>query len=283
MPELPEVETIRGQLEKFLVGHTILDVKINQPKIFTGNVKDVVGAKIKGVRRFAKVLCIDLSNRNSITAHIKLTGQFVYRGPNLKKPIDLSKKIVGGVPGPHTHVIFTLDRGGFLYYNDIRRFGWIRILKTTDVTTSGFVGKLGPEPFSGLTLEIFKEALSKSKRPIKVVIMDQQKIGGVGNIYATDALWLSKINPRKAANTLNSDQKKDLYDAILKVLKKGIEMGGASELAYVTPDGGEGSYQKHFLAYGKEGTLCPRCKKEKFVKYFLGGRGTYVCPNCQKD
>lgn len=283
MPELPEVETIRGQLEKFLVGHKILEVEVRNSKIFTGNVKDLVGGKVTGVRRFAKVLSIDLNNSYSITSHIKLTGQYIYRGPNLKNPKDLSKKIVGGVPGLHTHVIFKLDKGGFLFYNDLRRFGWIRVIKTDEVTTSGFVGKLGPEPFNGLTEKLFNEILSKTKRPVKIVIMDQEKIGGVGNIYANDALWLSKINPKKPANELTDKEKNLLFDSILKVLKKGIEMGGASELSYVTPDGGEGSYQKHFLAYGKEGTLCPRCRKEKFKKYFLGGRGTYFCPECQKD
>lgn len=283
MPELPEVETIKRQLNTFLVGHKITDVKINNQKIFTGDVKDVVNAKITGVRRFAKVLCIDLSNGYSITSHIKLTGQYIYRGPNLKSPIDLSKKIVGGVPGTHTHVIFTLDNGGHLYYNDLRRFGWIRVLKTSDVTTSGFVGKLGPEPFGELTEELFKTALSKTKRPIKIVIMDQEKIGGVGNIYASDALWLAKINPKKPANSLTDKEQKELYDAIHHVLKVGIEKGGASELSYVTPDGGEGEYQKYFLAYAKDGSVCPRCKKAKFEKYFLGGRGTYICPNCQKE
>lgn len=283
MPELPEVETIRGQLEKFLIGHTIVDVKINDQKIFNGDTKDVIGAKINSVRRFAKVLCIDLSNGYSITSHIKLTGQYIYRGSNLKFPKNISKKIVGGVPGNHTHVIFCLDKGGNLYYNDIRRFGWIRVIRTDEVTTSGFVSKLGPEPFNGLTPEKFKEIVSKSKRPIKIVIMDQEKIGGVGNIYANDALWLSKISPKKSANSLTQEEEKNLYDAIHHVLKVGIEKGGASELSYVTPDGGEGEYQKYFLAYAKEGTICPRCKREKFKKYFLGGRGTYSCSYCQKD
>ncbi len=283
MPELPEVETIKRQLNTFLIGHTIQDVKINNQKIFTGDIRNIVGAKIVGVRRFAKVLCIDLNNNHSITSHIKLTGQYIYCGPNLKVTIDLSKKIVGGVPGTHTHVIFNLDNGGMLYYNDLRRFGWIKIMRTDEVETSGFVSKLGPEPFNGLTEEKFKTVLSKTKRPIKIVIMDQEKIGGVGNIYANDALWLSEISPRRPANSLTDKEQKELYDAIHHVLKIGIEKGGASELSYVTPDGGEGNYQKYFLAYAKDGTLCTRCKKEKFIKYFLGGRGTYVCPNCQKD
>ena len=111
--------------------------------------------------------------------------------------------------------------------------------------------------------------------------MDQEKMGGVGNIYANDALWLSKINPKRPANELTEAETKSLYDSIHKVLKAGMKYGGASELAFVTPDGKEGEYQKHTLAYGHQGEPCPRCHKAKFTKYFLSGRGTYVCPVCQ--
>lgn len=288
MPELPEVESVKLQLQKYLVGHTIEDVEVKRPNIFFGDTKDVVRAKVKNIRRFAKVLSIDLSNGNSLVIHIKLTGQIIYRGPNLKEVPILSKKISGGVPGPHTHVIFRLDNSGQLYYNDIRRFGWIKVIKTSEVETSGFVGKLGPEPFvtegsSGqplFTLVYFQKMLSKTKRPIKVVLMDQAKMGGVGNIYATDALWLAKINPKTPANEVK--EVKDLYDSVHTVLKAGLKYGGASELAFVTPDGAEGEYQNHTLAYGHQGEVCERCHKAKIEKYFLGGRGTYWCPFCQK-
>jgi len=282
MPELPEVESIKLQLQKYLVNHVIQDVEICNTKIFQGNPEDVIRAKVISVRRFAKVLSIDLSNGNSVLIHVKLTGQLIYRGPNLKKVPEMSKKVTGGIPGPHTHVIFKLDRNGFLYYNDVRRFGWIKVIKTAEVETSGFVGKLGPEPFGKLTLDYFQSILSKTKRAIKVVLMDQTKFGGVGNIYANDALWLAKIDPKKSANSLSPGEQSKLYKAIHDVLKEGIKYGGASELAFVTPDGREGNYQDHTLAYAKEGTLCPRCKKAKFTKYFLSGRGTYVCPACQR-
>lgn len=282
MPELPEVETIRLQLEKYLKNHKVIDVEIKNSKIFSGEKKDVVGGKIKGVRRFAKVLSIDLSNGHSVLIHVKLTGQLIYRGPNLKSPPDLSKKIVGGVPGKHTHVIFKLDRAGVLYYNDVRRFGWIKVTKTKEVEKFPFIEKLGPEPFGKLTLDLFRGILSKSGRPIKIVLMDQEKIGGVGNIYANDALWLAKISPRRPANSLNTSEQQKLYKAILEVLKRGLKYGGASELAFVTPEGGEGEYQKHTLAYGREKDICDRCHKAKFKKFFLSGRGTYFCPYCQK-
>ena len=111
--------------------------------------------------------------------------------------------------------------------------------------------------------------------------MDQTKMGGVGNIYANDALWLSKINPKTPAKDLQSDRSAELHSAILKVLRAGLKYGGASELAFVTPDGAEGEYQKHTLAYGLEGEPCKRCHKAVFEKFFLGGRGTYFCPVCQ--
>ena len=112
--------------------------------------------------------------------------------------------------------------------------------------------------------------------------MDQAKMGGVGNIYATDALWLAMINPKQKANSLDERQIKELYEAVLSVLKAGLKYGGASELAFVTPDGAEGEYQKHTLAYGHTGEPCERCHKAVIEKYFLGGRGTYWCPVCQK-
>jgi formamidopyrimidine-DNA glycosylase len=282
MPELPEVETIRRGLEDYLLGHIIVSVEINYLKIFVGDPNILVGTKILNVRRFGKVISIDLSNGMSIYAQVILTGQFIYRGPNLKKPEEISKKVTGGIPGKHTHVIIHLDKDGTLYYNDVRKFGRLQIIKTENVPAHGLVGKLGPEPLKDLSKAIFTEILKNSKTMVKVLLMDQSKIAGIGNIYANDALYLGKVNPKKPANKLNKLEVDDLYDAINKVIKKGIEVGGASELSYVRPDGSEGEYQKHFLAYDKEGELCSRCKKKKFVKITLGGRGTYFCPHCQK-
>jgi formamidopyrimidine-DNA glycosylase len=289
MPELPEVEAIKLQLGKFLKGHSIVDIRILDTRILSGDYKKLIGGKIIGTRRFGKVSVIDLDNKYSILTHVKLTGQYIYRGPNLPKPYPLSPKVTGGIPGPHTLVIFNLDRGGELYYNDVRRFGWIKVVKSNEIEIEKFISKLGPEPdvttdFSGkvLTLELFKQLLSKTSRPIKIVLMDQTKMGGVGNIYANDALWLARVNPRLPARQLDSKTAGQLYEAILSVLKAGIRWGGASELAFVTPDGTEGQYQGHTLAYGHDGEPCERCHKAIFEKYFLGGRGTYVCPVCQK-
>lgn len=282
MPELPEVETIRRGLEKFLVGHKVLSVEVRFRKSLKEGEEHLIGAKITGIRRFSKVLVIDFNNQYSALIHLKLTGQTIYRGPNLKNPPQLSPKILGGLPSRHTHVIFHLDKGGEFYFNDFRKFGWIRILKTSDVTSTGFIEKLGPEPFNGLTEEVFKEIVSKVRTPIKLLLMNQEKIGGIGNIYANDALWLAKINPKRQANSLKSLEIKELFKAIISVLKKSLETGGASDNAYVTSDGTEGSYQNYFLVYNQEGKLCSRCKKARIEKIKLAGRGTYFCPVCQK-
>ena len=282
MPELPEVETIKLQLLKFLKGHRVVSVEVKNRKIFEGNEKDLIGGRVKEVRRFGKVVVIDFDNGFSLLTHLKLTGQLIYQGPNLSSKGQLSEKVIGGVPGPHTHVIFSLDREGVLYYNDIRRFGWIKITKSEDLKTNNFIAKLGPEPFKDLTIDLFKNILSKSSRPIKVVLMDQEKIAGLGNIYANEALWLTRVNPKKPANELSSHEAMQLFEAILKVLKLGIKYGGTSDQAYVTPEGKEGEYQKHTLVYGRDGEVCGCCKKNKINKFFLGGRGTYWCPVCQK-
>ena len=282
MPELPEVETIKRGLAKYLQGHKVLKVEVRFRKRFEGEEKRLVGGKVIEIKRFGKILSLDFDNGYSCLIHIKLTGQLIYRGPNLKDGSYLSKKIIGGLEGKHTHVIFQFDRGAKLYFNDVRKFGWIKIVKKDELSEISFLKNLGPEPFKDLTFDLFKHILSKSSRQIKIILMDQTKIAGIGNIYANDALWLAGINPKNPASQLTSEHAKELYDSILKVLGDGIKYGGASELSYVTAEGKEGSYQYHTLAYGREGELCSRCQKAKFVKYFLGGRGTYVCPICQK-
>src|SRR3972149_1451996 len=146
MPELPEVEAIKLGLNRFLKNHKIIAVQVNLEKIFDGDKKKLIGGRFKVARRFGKVVSVDLSNGYSFVIHVKLTGQLIYRGPNLKNP-ELSKKVFGGIPGRHTHVIFKLDKNGFLYYNDVRRFGWIKVVPTKGVEEVPFIKKLGPEPF----------------------------------------------------------------------------------------------------------------------------------------
>ncbi len=288
MPELPEVETIRLGLSKYLIGHKILDVDVKLKRIFTGDPKNIIGAKIEKIERFGKGLVINLDNGYCLAIHIKLTGQIIYNDLAFIKNmnIHLSKSKVGQLPNKFTHVIFDLDKDAKLYYNDIRQFGWIKIVKKIDLKTLPFFKDLGPEPIpsSGqpaLTLEQFENLLSKSGLPIKVLIMDQKKIGGIGNIYANDALFLAGIDPRRKAKEITKNEAKKLFDAILEVLKRGLKYGGASELTFVNAIGGEGEYQNHFLAYGKSKEKCSICGAQ-MEKIFLGGRGTFFCPGHQK-
>lgn len=277
MPELPEVETVRLGLQKYVVGHVIQDIEIRDSKIFQGSAEQIIGAKIVDVKRVGKGLILDLSNKYSLAIHIKLTGQLVYRDDSLRKtPLSLK---VGTLPNKFTHVVFDLDKKAKLYYNDMRRFGWIKIVRTDDVFRLPFFKDMGPEPLKDLTLEKFEQILKASTK-IKPLIMDQKKIGGVGNIYANDALFKAGIDPRRPAKSLSSSEIKKLYDAILSVVKLSLENGGASELSFVNILGQEGNYQNHTLIYGKTGSKCKKCGS--IIKFFkLSGRGTYVCFNCQ--
>ena len=311
MPELPEVETIKLGLQKYLIGHRIEGVDVRLPKIVQGNVKNIIGGRVTDVRRFGKGLVIDLDNDYSIAIHIKLTGQLIYRGPNLRQKVKLSKKVGGSLPNKWTHVIFKLKSqpvrqaqdkktkvksatqnskatDAYLYYNDIRQFGWIRIVESSKLKDLSFFRDLGPEPpvtmsigVQPLTLELFKKIVNSLNTAIKPLLMDQKRIGGIGNIYANDALFDAEIDPGRKAKSLSDAEIKKLYNSILKVLKIGLREEGASELSFVNALGEEGSYQNHFLVYGREGQKCKRCNGI-IKKIILGGRGTYFCPNCQK-
>lgn len=282
MPELPEVETLKLGLLKYLVGHTIDAVELHTKKQFQGNPKDIEGAKVINVRRFGKGLVIDLSNKNSLAIHIKLTGQLIYRGKGEPKTMDVDLTRVGKtLPNKWTHIIFHLDKGATLFYNDLRQFGWIKVVLTEKVGELPFFKELGPEFLSTMDEEHFVHILSKTKTAIKPLIMDQQKMAGLGNIYANDALYLAQIHPKRPANSLVQEEAKTLYKAILSVLKKGLESGGASELTFVNVLGEKGGYQEHSLVYGKEGKPCGR-DGHTIEKISLSGRGTYFCPACQK-
>lgn len=288
MPELPEVETIRKGLQKYIVGHKIVDIDIRLPKMFQGDPKDIIGAKVIAARRFGKGLVIDLSNDYSLAIHVKLTGQLIYRDPKTAK-IPVSKAKVGSIPNKFTHVIFLLDKDAKLYYNDQRRFGWIKVVETDKVGEMPYFKGIGPEPFAAaqgkpasmdLTPEVFEKIVSSSKTVIKPLIMDQKKIGGIGNIYANDALFLAKIDPRRRADTLTPVEIKLLYKSVLSVMERSFKYGGASELNFVNVLGQEGEYQRHSLVYGKKGEECPN-KNGIIQKIFLGGRGTFFCTSCQ--
>ncbi|MBU2592842.1 MAG: bifunctional DNA-formamidopyrimidine glycosylase/DNA-(apurinic or apyrimidinic site) lyase [Patescibacteria group bacterium] len=216
--------------------------------------------------------------------HLKLTGQLVYSESSGEKkvvfghPIPLS----GGntLPGRSTRIIIYFDKG-VLFFNDLRKFGWIKIAQNSKVKDQN-LEKLGVEPLSkDFTPKILSEILSRSRRPVKLVLMDQEKIAGIGNIYANDALWEAKINPEKPANQVK--RVKVLRQAIIRVLKDGIKYGGSStaDEAYIKPDGTPGKYQYQARVYQRDGQPCHHCGT-LIQRTKISNRGTFFCPKCQK-
>lgn len=290
MPELPEVETIRLGLQDKVVGLKITDVAVNVPKIFQGDTKDVTDAKVKDIRRRAKILIFDLDNGNSLIIHLKMTGQLVYHRDGLKATFGHPIPFAGtSLPAKTTHVTFRFEDGSVLYFNDMRKFGYVKVVPTVEVDKLKVMTEFGPEPFVGqtssgqalLTLEKFKEILSKKKMPVKLVLMDQAQIAGVGNIYANEALFLAGIHPQKKANELTYKQVEELYKFLLQVLEEGIKYGGSSENAYVNALGERGKMQEHFRVYSRVGKPCPNNCGGTVKRIALGGRGTFFCPACQ--
>ena len=309
MPELPEVETIRRQLSNVLVGQTIQDIVVRREKSFphfaeaTRGRQGIIGKEIVGVGRKAKVLIIDLEDDLHLLVHLKMTGQLIYQELGIRnqelgniqftdhKPhFKVGGRIVGGhptddwvktLPTTHTRVIITLDRG-ILYFNDMRVFGWIKLVDSDQWLVVS--EKLPPDVIdSEFTSEYFIKQLKGVRRSIKIVLMDQAKIGGVGNIYANEALWMAGIDPRRAANSLTDQEVKRLYRAVKEVIAEGIRWGGASESTYKHINGLGGKYQEHFLVYKMQRKRCQRrgCKGV-IKKITLGGRGTYFCASCQQ-
>jgi formamidopyrimidine-DNA glycosylase len=290
MPELPEVETIKLGLQKYLIGREIVDVQIKIPKLFVGNKEDVIGTKITGLKRIGKGLIIELNNDFVLAVHLKMTGQLIYVDKGTQN-LTLSPKVGGRtLPSGYSHVILKLksqkskvksEEDSYLYYNDLRQFGWVKVVKKDELMQIPFFKEMGPEPLKDLTLEKFTKIVLGSNLVIKVLLMDQKKIGGIGNIYANDALFEAKIDPRRKAKSLKSEEIKKLYDSILKVLQQSLDYGGSSDENFVNALGQEGNYQKHALVYGREGEKCPVCKG-LIQRIKLGGRGTFFCPSCQK-
>lgn len=288
MPELPEVETLKLGLKKYVCGKKITDIKVIDPTLVSGNTKDIIGSKITNVNRYAKGLVIELSNGYCIAFHIKLTGQLIYRDKT-NEDLEVMKPRPQKVPNQHTRVDIVLDNNAHLYFQEVRRFAWMKILLLDEVKKMPFFKTLGPEPIpspgSGtpkLTLPMFEKIVAKSGLPIKTLLMDQQKIGGIGNIYANDACFDAHIDPRRKASSLLRKESKALFESILKVLKNGMKYRGSSELNFVDVLGQLGEYQKHFLVYGRKNKPCTREDGGIVEKVYLGGRGTFFCTKCQK-
>ncbi len=283
MPELPEVETIRRQLERAVLNKKIVKIEILSQKQFPQDPKLVFNEKIIGVERRAKILIFKLTHGKNLIAHLKLSGQFIWMSNpptggkiKLKKPIPT---IGDYLPSKSTRVIMTIGKGK-LFFNEMRKFGWIKLLNNKQLDKE--LKRYGIEPFkTDFTLANFEKSLTNTKRPIKIVLLDQERIAGIGNIYANESLYLSKIHPSTPSNQLKKEQIKSLKNNLIKVLKLGLKYGGASDEYYIHPDTTKGTYQNHFLIYGKAGKSCRECGLT-IKRISLGGRGTYFCPKCQK-
>ena len=273
MPELPEVETIRLQLDQALRGLKIVGVEVLHPKSFIGEIGEIRERRVRGVQRRGKMIFLELEGGKFLVIHLKLTGQLIYQGDRGNRGNQ------GELPNKFTRVIISFDNGGKLYFNDLRIFGWMRVIREI-----GEIGEIGVEPFDKeFTVEYLQKIFAKTGRPIKLVLMDQTKIAGIGNIYANEALFEAGIRPAKRAKELRDEDIKILRYSILEVLQEGIKYGGASaaDEAYIKPDGTPGKYQEHFRAYQREGKKCRRCG-EIIKRINLGGRGTFFCEKCQR-
>ena len=278
MPELPEVETIRRGLRGFILRKKITGIKVLCEKSFIG--EPVLG-KVKEIRRFGKALIIDLDNGMSLMIHLRMTGQLIYDGKERYAGGHPSENFVVDLPNKQTRVILEFD-DGVLYFNDQRKFGFIKVIKTDEVENEAFVKKLAKEPWAMTAKELYEKLQRHAKSPVKAVILDQTVIAGVGNIYADEALYRAKIHPAEKAGNLSLKKTSDLLEAIKAVMEKSIDSGGSTMQNYVKADGTRGNYLDLFAkVYHYDGKPCERCGTE-IKKIKVAGRGTHFCPKCQK-
>jgi formamidopyrimidine-DNA glycosylase len=286
MPELPEVETVRRGLQALIVGLKIKEVSHDTPKSFpnaTADVKEfLIGSSVIEVRRRAKVLLIDLSTKYTLVIHLKMTGQLVYRGETVFGAGHPNDSLIGELPDRSTRVTLTFTNASHLYFNDQRKFGWMKLMPTLEVPNIDFMKKVGPEPLEAeFTAKQFAERFTRrAKTSIKAALLDQTVVAGVGNIYADESLWGAKIHPKRLVNTITDAEFKKLYTELRSVMNLAIEKGGSTDKNYVNAEGKKGSYMDFARVFRREGKPCPRCGTT-IIKFKAAGRGTHICPHCQ--
>ena len=317
MPELPEVETVRIGLSELLPGRIFSAVTHDTDKSFPNAPADVnaflIGSSVTAVRRRAKVLLIELSSNYSLVIHLKMTGQLVFVGKanegkeerrmkNVEKRPSSSfgvlhsnpdevrfgaghpnDSLVNKLPDKSTRVEFTFTDGSKLFFNDQRKFGWVKLLPTTEVPNIDFMKKVGPEPLAAeFTSSEFAGRFERRKNTtIKAAILDQTVVAGVGNIYADESLWGAKIHPSTLVKDISKAQFSRLFIELQYVLNLAIQKGGSSNHTYVNAEGKKGSYMDFARVFRREGLPCPRCGA-RLVKLRVAGRGTHICPKEQK-
>ena len=289
MPELPEVETVRRGLKELIAGRTIKTAKeIDSPKSFPNSPSEVkeflIGAKIVAVRRRAKVLLIDLSSDYTLVIHLKMTGQLVFRDEGVAfgagHPND---SLIGDLPDRSTRVEIIFTDGSRLFFNDQRKFGWMKLFPSLEVPNIDFMKKVGPEPLEDdFTAKVLFERLQRRKNTtIKAAILDQTVLAGVGNIYADEGLWGAKIHPATRVKDVSKNQIYELWREIREVMTLAIEKGGSTDRNYVDAEGKRGSYMDFARAFRRDGQPCPRHPDVLIEKIRVAGRGTHICPVCQ--
>ncbi len=271
MPELPEVETIKRQLNLLVAGKKIKEIEILLPKMVKAPLAkfktDVRSAKIKEFKRRAKILIIELSNGWSLLVHLKMSGQLIFDGNKTK----------------YTHAIFHFTDGHRLIFNDLRQFGYIKLVSTEQLNDFFEKEGFGPEPFDkDFTFPRFAAILDKKPNAkIKQFLMDQKNIAGIGNIYSDEILFTSRVHPLRRIKDLQPSEIKAIYRNIKKILNEAIKSKGTSADLYIDAYGREGNFLSKLRVYGREGKKCVKCKEE-IKRMKIGGRSAHFCPNCQK-
>jgi formamidopyrimidine-DNA glycosylase len=272
MPELPEVETIRRQLAPVLEGRRLVNVEVRDPRWSDPAPPEAIADALRGrlierLDRRGKYLIAALEDEVYLVMHLRMTGNLLLRDD-------------AEIP-PHTRVIFELDDGRRLLFVDVRRFGTGDVLLGSDALAEYFQSRLGVEPLGAdFTAEALRAQARGRKQPVKAFLLNQERVAGVGNIYADEALFRARIHPLRPVGTLKRGQLEALRDAVVETLELGIDSKGASIDDYRHIDGAQGSFQDRFLVHLREGEPCPRCGNT-IRKMRAAGRGTYVCERCQ--
>lgn len=278
MPELPEVETIRRGLLKYIMKKKLARTEIFCEKSFIG---EPVMGEVVGIRRFGKALVIDLDCRKSLMVHLRMTGQLIYDGEERYAGGHPSDNFVSKLPNKQTRIVLYFE-DGVLYFNDQRKFGFIKVLSTAEVEKDGFIRSLAKEPWTMEPQEFYERLQRHKKSCIKATILDQKVVCGLGNIYADEALFEAGIHPERKCEDVSLGEAKRLLEAARKVMDKSIESGGSTMATYVKADGTKGDYLEMFAqVFHREGQPCVRCGNE-ILKIRVAGRGTHICGRCQK-
>lgn len=284
MPELPEVETIRRDLERVLLGKDITDVSIRNKRLVRGDqvtfLAHTIGNQFSRISRRGKLLQFHLAHSDQVLhIHLKMTGQLICQiaGGFIAGGHPSAK--IEALPNAYTHVIFTFEDGTVLYFNDVRTFGYVALMSPQAHVDA--LAKFGPEPFDeALTSSAFQEALS-GKRSVKAVLLDQSVIAGIGNIYADEICFRALVLPQRRVDTLSRQEKKRLYNAMRSIIKLAVEKRGTTFSNFVDAAGKKGGYMGYLKVYGRKGERCFRCGSTPISKIVVAGRGTHYCALCQ--